>query len=99
MRHAQMEQRENPKTGERMVPPSVKFAVWFALILVAGALVWVGVAQFSAPVDDAGGALGTDDGGPGGNNTTDDGSTPESEAASSAALLPEPSPRTMVRGS
>lgn len=74
MRHAQMEQKENPKTGERMVPPSVKFAVWVALILVGGALLWVGAAQFASN-GDAGGALDTgDDGsGAGGNNTTADG--------------------------
>lgn len=88
MRHAQMEQRENPKTGERMVPPSVKFAVWVALILVGGALLWVGAAQFSDAGGDAGGALGTGDDGVGDNNTTGDESTPAPEAASEDSAAP-----------
>lgn len=86
MRHAQMEQRENPKTGERMVPPSVKFAVWVALILVGGALLWVGAAQLSPSSDGAGGALDTDGDGSdaGGNNTTAD----DPETAPDSAFAP-----------
>lgn len=81
MRHAQMEQQPNPKTGERMVPPSVKLAAWVALVVVAGALLWVGAAQFSDSSDGAGGALDTGDDGSGGSGNETTESSPQPEAA------------------
>jgi hypothetical protein len=72
MRYSQLEQRGDPDTGERMVPPSIKFAVFLTLVVVAGALLYVGATQLEAPGGDAGSVLDEPDGGGSGNNTTEE---------------------------
>jgi hypothetical protein len=57
LKYSQMEQAANPKTGERFVPPSIKFAVFLVLVVFVGTMLFL-VGQQLPAQGDAGRSLG-----------------------------------------